>query len=185
MPGTFLNRISHRLLAVRPHAYSATILWTWAVCGSVDRVYVGVGGPIDFLAHVKAAREKAPFSTDHPQPPTTLFDLPISLTAFLLLCCRLRAPSLVFSVSYALRCVIYGYTVSRDFLRLKFWKGQSPIFMLLWTTGPNNLKGMYVREDFFSSFFFLNLELYLVSLQVRALSGYIRIFGAQRYDDTT
>lgn len=33
--------------------------------GSVDRVCVGVlcGGPIDFQAHVKAAREKPPFST--------------------------------------------------------------------------------------------------------------------------
>lgn len=45
------------------------------VRGSTDRVCVGVGGPIDFLAHVKAAREEPPFASDHPQPPTTPFDL--------------------------------------------------------------------------------------------------------------
>lgn len=49
------------------------------VRGSTDRVCVRVGGPIDFLAHVKAAREE----TLHPQPPSAPFDLPRPPPTFL------------------------------------------------------------------------------------------------------
>lgn len=69
----FLDRISpvHRQCGTSARHYGRGPL-----CGSVDRVCIGVGGPIDFLAHVKAAREKLPFSSDHPQPTTIPFDLP-------------------------------------------------------------------------------------------------------------
>lgn len=49
--------------------------------GSVDRVCIDVGGPIDFLAHVKAAREEPPFSSD--EPTTIPFDHPRLFLSFL------------------------------------------------------------------------------------------------------
>lgn len=108
---TFPDRISHRL-QLRQCRTSARVQHDIMDVGSVDRVCVGVGGPIDFLAHVKAAREESPFS-----PPTThnLRQSPSTSRDGSPLLCRLhrahrrrrrhRRPSslLVFDFAYATR----------------------------------------------------------------------------------
>jgi len=85
--------------------------------GLVDRVCIGVGGPIDFLAHVKAAREKPPLFSSHPQSPTISLLFLGYLRKLFSFPCRFRTPSssLVFDPMYVIRAM---YQVVIEFIIL-------------------------------------------------------------------
>lgn len=73
--------------------------------GSVDRVCVGVGGPIDFLAHVKAAREEPPPTTYNlRQPLSTSRDYSPSLLSFPFLLLRTFRSHRLCSLRARVRC---------------------------------------------------------------------------------